>query len=101
MALLPGREKRMRLKWSEYARFKYSEQISYIALRNPTAAEEIEVKIEETLNRILFFPRIGRTGRYPDTFECMVKNAPLVIVYEIYEENITVLNILHTSQDYP
>ena len=62
----------MRLKWSEYARHKYNEQISYIALRNPDAAEEIKATIEETLNRILLFPRIGRVGRYPDTFECLV-----------------------------
>ena len=91
----------MRLKWSEYGRYKYSEQISYIAMRNPTAAEDIKVAIEKTLDSILLFPRIGRAGRYPDTFECLIKNAPLIIVYEIREEVITVLNILHTAQDYP
>jgi len=91
----------MQLKWSKYAQYKYSEQISYIALRNPTAAEEIEANIENALNRILTFPRIGRIGRYPDTFECLVKKAPLIIVYEIREEVITVLNILHTAQEYP
>ena len=92
----------MRLKWSEYALYKYSEQISYIALRNPAAAEEIKAAIEETLDRILIFPRIGRKGRYPGTFECLIKKAPLILVYEIHEEEIiTVLNILHTAQDYP
>ena len=91
----------MRLTWSEYARYKYSEQISYIALRNPDAAEGIEAAIEKTLNRILLFPRTGRIGRYPDTFECSIKKAPLVLVYEIRGEVITVLNILHTAQDYP
>ena len=92
----------MRLKWSEYALYKYSEQISYITLRNPTAAEEIKSSIEEMLDRILLFPRIGRVGRYPGTFECLAKKAPLIIVYEIYEEEtIIVLNVLHTSQDYP
>ena len=55
----------MRLTWSEYARYKYSEQINYIALRNPTAAAEIESTIEKTLSRILLFPRMGRVGRYP------------------------------------
>ena len=91
----------MRLKWSEYGRYKYVEQISYIAMRNPAAAEEIEAAIEETLNKILLFPRIGRIGRYPDTLEFLVKKAPLIIVYEIRGEIITVLNILHTAQDYP
>ena len=91
----------MRLTWSEYACHKYSEQISYIASRNPEAAEEIEVSIEKTLNRILLFPRTGRMGRYPDTFECLVKKAPLIIVYEIRGEVKTVLNVLHTAQDYP
>jgi toxin ParE1/3/4 len=90
----------MRLKWSEYALSKYSEQIDYIASRNPTAAAEIEAAIEKTLNRILMFPRMGRIGRYPDTFECSVKKAPLIIVYELHEEIIIVLNILHMAQDY-
>lgn len=92
----------MQLKWAEYALYKYSEQLSYIALRNPTAAEEIMAAIEEALDRILLFPRIGRVGRYPGTFECLIKKTPLIIVYEIHEEEvITVLNILHTAQDYP
>jgi len=91
----------MRLKWSEYARQSYSEHISYIALHNLKAAEEIEAAIEKTLNRILLFPRVGQIGRYPDTFECLVKKAPLIIVYEIHEEFITILNILHTAQNYP
>jgi addiction module RelE/StbE family toxin len=91
----------MQLKWSKYAQYKYCEQISYISLRNPTAAEEIEIAIEKTLNTILLFPRIGQKGRYPDTFECLIKNAPLIIVYEIREEVIIVLNILHTAQNYP
>jgi plasmid stabilization system protein ParE len=90
----------MRLKWSEYARYKYSEQIGYIASRNPTAAAEIEATVEETLNRLLIFPRLGHIGRYPNTFECFIKKAPLIIVYEIREEIIVVLNILHTAQDY-
>jgi toxin ParE1/3/4 len=91
----------MRLKWSEYARHKYAEQISYIASRNLKAAEDIENSIEKTLNNILAFPNMGRIGRYPDTLECVIKNAPLIIVYEIEKEVITVLNILHTAQDYP
>ena len=91
----------MRLKWSEYASYQYREQIDYIALRNAYAAENIEESIEKALSNILAFPRIGRVGRYPDTFEYAVKNASLIIVYEIQEENITVLNILHMSQDYP
>ncbi|MDR1622311.1 MAG: type II toxin-antitoxin system RelE/ParE family toxin [Synergistaceae bacterium] len=44
---------------------------------------------------------MGRVGRYPGTFECVVKKAPLIIVYELREEAIIVLNILHTAQDYP
>ena len=91
----------MRLKWSKYASYKYQEQIGYIALRNADAAENVENAIEKALSTILVFPRIGRVGRCPDTFEYVVKNAPLIIVYEINKENITVLNILHMSQDYP
>jgi plasmid stabilization system protein ParE len=44
---------------------------------------------------------MGRVGRYPGTFEYVVSNSPLIIVYEIREDVIIVLNILHTSQDYP
>ena len=91
----------MRIKWSEYARYQYSEQIRYIALRNPDAAEDIEGTIEKTISNFLVFPYIGRKGRYPDTFELLVKKTPLIIVYEIHEEVITILNILHAAQPLP
>jgi plasmid stabilization system protein ParE len=91
----------MRLKWSEYARYKYSEQINHIALRNPTAAAKIASAVEETLERLLLFPRMGHIGRYSGTFEFSVKKAPLIVVYEIREEILIVLNIVHMAQDYP
>ncbi len=91
----------MQLKWSEYALKKYDEQIGYIALRNFEAAEQIEESIENALNNIRCFPELGRRGRYPGTMEFILKKAPLIIVYHISDDLITILNIIHTSQDYP
>ncbi|MDR1048180.1 MAG: type II toxin-antitoxin system RelE/ParE family toxin [Synergistaceae bacterium] len=54
-----------------------------------------------SLNHLLVFPGIGRVGRCPGTFEFSVKKAPLLIVYEVQGDVLTVLKILHTSRDYP
>lgn len=91
----------MRLKWSTRALDQYAEQITYLALRNPDAAETIEKRLEDALDNLSVFPKMGKAGRVEGTFERIVKNTPLVVVYIIDIDAIVILNILHTSQDYP
>ena len=91
----------MRLKWSEFALEEYEAQLFYLALENEELAVKTQGLLEAALSHLLVFPEIGRAGRCPGTFELAVKKAPLLIVYEVQGEVLTVLRILHTSRDYP
>ena len=91
----------MRLRWSKYALKRYSEQIEYIAMRNAQAAVEIEEAFERALQNILRFPEIGHKGRRVGTLELIINDAPLILIYRLQDKGITILNILHTSQEYP
>ena len=91
----------MHLKWSEFALDEYDAQLFYLALENEGLAVKTQGLLEAALSHLLVFPGIGQAGRCPGTFEFSVKKAPLLIVYEVQADVLTVLRILHTSRNYP
>lgn len=91
----------MQLTWSEVALDEYDAQLFYLALENEELGVKTQGLLEAALSHLLVFPGIGRAGRCPGTFEFTVKKAPLLIVYEVQKDTLTVLRILHTSRDYP
>lgn len=73
--------------------------VDYIALDNPTAAEDVYRGIVEVAQKLPQFPDIGRSGRHPDTRELSVSGLPYLLVYEVTTETVTILTIFHTSRD--
>ena len=91
----------MKLTWSEFALDEYDAQLFYLASGDEEAAVKTQALLESVLNHLLLFPGIGRAGRCPGTLEFAVKKTPLLIVYEVQGNILTILRILHTSRDYP
>ena len=91
----------MRLKWSNRARLQYIEQISYIGDRNLSAALKIKEKIKTATDKLLIHPEIGKKGRCEETRELVASGTPVIIVYTIVRQEIFIVSILHTTQDYP
>jgi len=73
--------------------------IDYIALDNPSAAENVFRRIAECADRLREFPEMGRPGRLSHTRELSVGSLPYVIVYEVDAEAVTVLAVFHTARD--
>ena len=73
--------------------------IYYIALENPTAAEDVYRGIVEAARKLPQFPALGRPGRHPETRELSVPNLPYLIVYEVGANAVTILAVFHTSRD--
>jgi plasmid stabilization system protein ParE len=46
-------------------------------------------------------PYRGRYGRIEDTRELVVPRLPYLVVYQISEERLVVLNVLHGAQRWP
>lgn len=91
----------MRLKWSDLARSQFVDQFRFIAERNPAAAEKIRDKLRDAADRMRMHPQIGKTGRCAGTRELLAAGTPLVIVYVLAQEEIRIVAVLHTAQDYP
>ena len=90
----------MRIKWSNFARLQYIEQISYISERNLSAAIKIKDKIRTATDKLLIHPEIGRKGRCEGTRELVVFGTPVIIVYTIVKQVIYIVSVLHSAQDY-
>ncbi|MFM6473348.1 MAG: type II toxin-antitoxin system RelE/ParE family toxin, partial [Dolichospermum sp.] len=74
---------------------------NYIIQDNPTAAQELIIKIQNAANQLEKYPFMGKSGRVEGTKELIISNSPYMIIYRVKEESVEVLRILHTSKCYP
>jgi|TARA_B100002003_G_C13891703_1_gene434799 plasmid stabilization system protein ParE len=71
----------------------------YISQDKPDIAVAVVQRIHAALDRLQQFPRSGRIGTVPETFELVVQGLPYIAVYELLPEQIEVIAIFHTGQD--
>ncbi len=87
-----------RLDWTQTARRQYLDHLGWIAARNPIAAENVQNRIEHSLELIQSDPAIGtpdkkKRRRHP------VPHTPFTVYYRIKRSVVQVLRILHQRQD--
>jgi|TARA_B100001059_G_C17831425_1_gene584925 toxin ParE1/3/4 len=87
------------VEWLPQARESLWEILSYLAERNPYAAEELYHAIEETAESLPQHPYLYRPGRVPGTREAVVHPNYLVI-YRV-TDHIAIVDVLHARQQYP
>lgn len=86
--------------WTDEARTDLLEIISYVAERNPKAAEELGRTIAESTWPLPEHPYLFRPGRIPGTRE-IVAQRNYIVVYRVELTAIEVLRVLHARQQYP
>jgi toxin ParE1/3/4 len=69
--------------------------------RNLETANRIVRAIYDGVQSLRTMPYRGRYGRLEDTRELVVSRLPYVIVYQVLEERLVKLNILHGAQRWP
>lgn len=90
----------MELKWTENARRERLDLIEYIARDNLDAAFRIDERIQAAAENLLIFPEQAPVGRIKGTRDLFVKPR-YRLIYQVTDEAIIILSILHTSQRYP
>ena len=90
----------MKILWTQSARNDRNAIIDFIALDDIDSALELDAKITGVISRLIDFPQQGRFGRVNGTRE-LILHANYILVYEIIDDNIFILSILHTSKQYP
>jgi toxin ParE1/3/4 len=90
----------MRVRWTDAA--DDLERIcDYIAESRPESAGRVARSVIERIGTLETFPHVGRPGRIHDTREIAFPPLPFVGIYEVRDEQIIVLQILHGAQRWP
>lgn len=78
------------------------EQISdYLFEMNPELATPTIQRIFKSTSELKLFPRRGRTGRKEGTRELVLTQLPYLVVYEVVDQSVRVLRVLHRARKWP
>lgn len=90
----------MKLVWTRPAAADRREIRAYIAQHNPTAALALDELFTDKASKLINRPAIGHPGRLPGTRE-LVAHRHYVLVYDVSEDVVRILRVLHTAQQWP
>ena len=91
----------MRVRWTTDAADDLERIFDYIAESRPESARRVAQSVIERLGTLETFPHLGRPGRVKGTREVAFPPLPFVAIYEVRDEQIIVLRILHGAQRWP
>ncbi|MCQ2958253.1 MAG: type II toxin-antitoxin system RelE/ParE family toxin [Candidatus Gastranaerophilales bacterium] len=70
----------------------------YIYDDNIKAAKEVVVHILSSIEKLLITPNIGRAGRVLRTRELVITKYPYIVPYQVRNNIVYILRVLHTSR---
>ena len=92
----------MRLEWSPHAVSDLKAISEYIENdRSLEAANRVTRAIYDCIQTLRTMPYRGRHGRVENTRELVVPRLPYLVIYQVSEERLLVLNVLHGAQRWP
>jgi addiction module RelE/StbE family toxin len=74
--------------------------IDYIEQRNATAAQNLYATIVQSVESLPLMPYLFRPGRVAGTREQVV-HPNYIVVYQVGNDVIDILRVLHSRQEYP
>jgi toxin ParE1/3/4 len=91
----------MQIVWTSAAVIDLEQISDYIFEKNPRLAATTTRRILESASELKLFSRLGRTGRKEGTRELVLTQLPYLVVYEVGEQSVTVLRVLHGARKWP
>jgi addiction module RelE/StbE family toxin len=92
----------MRVEWSQPAVADLQRISGYIEQdRSLETANRVSRVIYDGVQSLRTMPYRGRLGRVDNTRELLVQRLRYVIVYEVFDERVLILNIVHGAQKWP
>ncbi len=88
-------------EWTFSALSDLDVTLEHIAQDNPGAAQIVGKRILAAVIRLDQFPEIGRIGRRQGTRELTIPRLPYLIVYQLRQQRVVLLRVLHTSLLWP
>ena len=90
----------MKVRWTASARLDRLDIMNHIATDSPRAAVRMDVLFTEAAETLATFPHKGRVGKIAGTRE-LIPHESYRLVYEIAEDGVWVLALVHTSRQWP
>jgi addiction module RelE/StbE family toxin len=91
----------MRVRWTTDAAVDLERIFDYIAESRPESARRVAQSVIERVGTLETFPHLGRPGRVQGMREVAFPPLPFVAIYEVSDQQIIVLRILHGAQRWP
>ena len=88
------------VRWSDEATTDLVEIIDYIEQRNAAAAQSLLTAIMLSAQSLPLMPYLFRLGRVTGTREHVV-HPNYIVVYQVGDDVIDILRVLHSRQQYP
>jgi toxin ParE1/3/4 len=88
----------MKLRFSRQARADFRNIRSYIAERNPAAAERVLARLNEGIARIVANPNIGRISDRKNLYVFSVRTYPYRIYYAVQGDEVRITHVRHTAR---
>jgi addiction module RelE/StbE family toxin len=90
----------VKVRWTPEAEDDRAQIFDHIAADSPRAAAKMDELFSKAAARLADHPKLGRTGRIPDTRE-VIPHKSYCVVYEIEQETVWVLALVHTARQWP
>jgi addiction module RelE/StbE family toxin len=90
----------VKVLWTPEARQDRADIWDYLVPRDGDAAVRVDTLFSEAAARLADFPMLGHEGEIPGTRE-LTPHSSYRLVYEIYQDAIWVLTIIHTKRQWP
>ena len=88
------------VRWSDEATTDLVEIIDFIEQRNAAASQNLYAVIVQSAENIPLMPYLFRPGRVAGIREHVV-HPNYIVVYQVGDEVIDILRVLHSRQQYP
>ncbi len=92
---------KIELRWAQEAADDLENIADYLFQNTPARAEELVRQIYDAPQTLLTFPYRGRAGRKEGTREYVLSSLPYIVVYQVTDEVVFVVRILHGAQKWP
>jgi toxin ParE1/3/4 len=91
----------MQLRWTTAAADDLEGIAEYLLERSPQNAAELIRKIYEAPSILVNYPSLGRPGKKEGTRELVIAPLPYIVIYQILDDILYIVRILHGAQDWP
>lgn len=88
-----------RIAWSAKASADYHQQLGFIAEQDASNADLVDQRLMSAIEILAEVPN-GRVGRVTGTYEKLVAKTSLIIVYQVTDETLLVIRIIHSKRNW-